>query len=104
MGERSVKLRGEKKIGIDRRCFARPQATEFWTYVPVKRGVDFDDVKQSCQKFDGMYLLARHFRRIQNPVPVFVGPAGSPDADSRSMFHTGGPDARRLAQRLVTCG
>jgi hypothetical protein len=52
-----------------------------------------------------MNFLSRHLRRIQNPVPVLVGPAGSPYADSRSRFHTGEAqveksDARRLAQRV----
>src|SRR5258708_15943075 len=52
-----------------------------------------------------MNFLPRHFGRIQNPVPVFIRQAGGPNADSRSRFHTGGPDvevsdARRLAHCL----
>ena len=102
MSERPMQLRGEKKIRIDRVRLSRPQSPQFRPYVPIKRGVDFDHVEESRQKFDGVDFLARHFRRIQNPVPVLIRPPGSPDADSRSLFHTSTPDARRLAQGL--CG
>src|ERR1700676_724133 len=107
MCERPMQFRGEEKIWIDRPCLPRPQTPQFRPYVSIKRSVDFDDVEESREKFDRMYFLPRHFRRIQNAVPVFIRPAGSPNADSRSMFHTGGSvvegsDARRLAHR--SCG
>ena len=72
----------------------------------IERSVDFDDVEESRQKFHGMDFLTRYFRRIENPVPVFVRPAGSPNADSWSRFHTGRPDDGRLAQCFETgsCG
>src|SRR5580700_475571 len=101
MRKRPVQLRGKEKIRIDRRCLPRPQTAQFRPNVPVKRSVNFYDVKESRQKFYGMNFLACNFWRIENPVPVFVRPAGSPDADSRNSVHTGRPDARRLAQRLA---
>src|ERR1700722_5297254 len=44
-----------------------------------------------------MNLFSRHFRRVENSVPVFVRPGGGPDANSRRIVHAGRPDVRRLA-------
>src|ERR1700690_1811349 len=101
VGKRPVQLCRKKKIGIDRRCLPRPEAPQLGTYVSIKRSVDFDDIKELRQKFNRMDLLPRNFRWIQNSVPVLIRPPGSPYADSRRRFHTGAPDARRLAQGNV---
>src|ERR1700681_892160 len=89
MGERPVQLRGKKKIRIDCPCLPRPQPSKFRPYVSIKRRVDFDDVEEARQKFGRMHLLPAYYRCIYTTVPVFIRPAGSPDADSRSVFHAG---------------
>src|SRR5258707_11007204 len=93
MCKRPMQLRGEKKMWIDRRHLPRPQPPQFRAYVSVKRSVDFDDVEKPRQKFDRLNFLSRHFGWIENPVPFFIRPAGSPNADSRIRFHTRGPRA-----------
>src|SRR5271154_5371684 len=97
-----MQLRSKKKVWINRFRLSGPQTPQLRTDMPIKRSVDFDDIKESRQKLDRMDFLSSHFRRVENPVPVLVRPAGSPNADSRSGFHTGGPDVRRLAR--TKCG
>ena len=85
-----MQLGRENKIRIDRRCLPAPEPSQFWPDVSVKRSIDFDDVEEASQKFYGMNFLARYFGRLEDSVPVFIRPAGSPDADSRSVFHAAG--------------
>src|SRR5258706_3603006 len=93
-----MQLRCENKIRIDRRCFPAPQSSQFRTDVSVKRSIDFDDVEEASQKFNGMNFLTRYFGRVEGPVPVFIRPASSANADSRRRVHEQQARCRRLAR------
>ena len=81
------KLRREVEIRIHPRNFAAPQAAKLGLDVPVKRSVDLDHVEKPRQIFQGVQFVASDFGRVKNPVPVFVRPAGSSNANLVGRLH-----------------
>ncbi len=72
MSERTVQFGSEHKLGVHRAHFARPELGQFRLDMAVERGINFHHVEGPRQHFQGVHLLARHFRRIENSFPVFI--------------------------------
>src|ERR1700676_4847722 len=86
MRKRPVQLGGEYQLWIDR-DLASPHFHQFRLDMPVKRSVDLHHIEALSQKFQRMLFPALHARRIENPIPVAIGPASRTDANLPPRFH-----------------
>src|ERR1700730_8197248 len=89
MGEGAVQLSREYKGRIHRLGRANPQLGQMRLDVSVERSVDFHHVKTSRHHVQRMLLAVLHPRRVEDSLPVFVGPAGGTDADFWESIHDG---------------
>ena len=82
MGEGSVQFRREFEAGV---CVQKidPAFCVIGRERAVKRRIYFDRVEKAAQVFERMQL-ARHLRRVDEPLPVRVRPACRADTYRRS--------------------
>src|ERR1700746_976362 len=88
MRKRPVQLRGEYEIRIGRNL-PYPELRQFGFDVPVKRSIDLDHVEEVGEVLEGVDLLSGDFRRVEDALPVLVGPSGHTDANSGCVDHCG---------------
>src|ERR1700737_363649 len=102
MGEGAVQLSREYKGRIHRLGGANPQLGQMRFDVSVERSVDFHHVKTSRHHVQRMLLAVLHPRRIEDSLPVFVGPAGGTDTDFWQSIHDG--QLPRIACSQISTG
>ncbi len=78
MRESAVQFCREPEIGIHARGHAAPLFPHSRLDMPVKRGVDLDQIEELRQIFDSG---VRFERVVNNPLPVLIRPAGHADFD-----------------------
>src|SRR6266849_2194523 len=87
MGKRAVQLGGEDEARIDVVGDPRPELCQFGLDVSVKRSVDFDRIEAAGNQFQRMPLPALHSGRVEDALPVLVGPSGRAHADVTRLGH-----------------
>src|SRR5271154_6104081 len=88
MSEGAMQLGGEHELRIDFIRAAHPEAGDLRFDVSVERRIDFYHVETAGEDFQGMLFAALHSGRVEDALPVFVGPAGGAHANL-SGFHDG---------------
>src|SRR5258708_668135 len=87
MSERPMQLGGENKVRIDVLGDARPQLCQYGLDVSEERSIDLDGVETARNQFQRMLLPAMHSGRVEDAVPVLVGPPGRAHADLGAGIH-----------------
>ena len=81
MGEFLPKLGGEEEARIYSCYLAAPEFGQLGLDGSVERCVDFSGIEKAGEIFKGMLFAKLHSRRIENAIPVFIGPACGAEAD-----------------------